>query len=193
MKNKTIGVLFIVLLVIFLGVLIQKTYPNNPNFNYITVDVKQNNSLYYFNNQSDNINVSIDICVTGDNYPFQLNIVGHNPCMFSLGLFFISNYTGNESLHNASTSFSQFRSISGYSTYLDNKFHHTIYPIPSFSYISAINLSNNSTKISINILKSNFASPGIYGLLLNNISTSGQHRNLIHTVYTNQVVVVEQS
>lgn len=137
--------------------------------------------------------MSIDICVSGSNYPFQLNITGHNPCMFSFGLFFISNYTGNKSFHNASTFFPQFRSMSGYSTYPDNNFHHTIYPTTIFSYISAINLSNNSTKIAINILKPNFDSLEIYGLLLNNTSTSEQRGNLIHTVYVNQVVVVEQS
>ncbi len=182
----------IVLIIISLGVLIQISYPYNPNFNYITIEVKQNNSSYFLNNGSKNINVSIDICTTGNDYPFQLNISNHGFNTLSLGLFFISNYTGNESLHNASACFSQFKSISSYTAYFEKKYNQKGI-CASFYYMPTITLSNNSTKFVVNILKTNSPDPGIYGLLLNNISATGKHRDVVNTVYTNQIVVVKAS
>ena len=114
--------------------------------------------------------------------------------MFSLGLFFISNYTGNESLHNASVCFPQFKTVSSYTTYLEKKYHQKeIVCCPSFYYTPTITLSNKSPKFAIDALKTDLAGPGIYGLLLNNISTSGNHRDLEHIAYTNQIVVVKAS
>lgn len=167
-------------------------YPENPNFNYLTLTVSEKHTTYNITEKNQTVNMAINITVTGNKYPFNLNIFGQNNGLqsYSAGIFLISNYTGNASLQNASALISKIKTAGEYSAYLSNKFHHKVTAIPSFYYPSLIAISSNQSSISITLEVNSNISSGIYAILLNNIAVVSSHKSIVNTVYDDPVIVI---
>lgn len=181
----------VVLLLVSIGV--YAAYPENPNFNYLTVHVSEKNTFYNFTSKNQTAYVVINISATGNAYPFILNIFGQSGSLqpYGIGLFFISNYTGNVSLLKAHSLLSTIQNMDAYSAYLSNKFHHNVIAIPSFYDPSIIRLSSNDSGITIILKIEGNINSGIYGILLNNIVVISSHKSIIKTVYANQIIVLQ--